>query len=177
MNPQDNFSPLKNAMNFGAMLGLASMIISFVLQLLKIREGLLPQISMIAISTVFIVLGSNFYKKNNKGFMSYGQALGQGILISLFGSILLAFFIYFYFQMASPESLQEIKDMAEIQLEEQGLDEEQLEMALKFQQKFMTPGMMALFTILGNMPIGTILSLITSAIVKKDDNSFESNFN
>jgi hypothetical protein len=79
--------------------------------------------------------------------------------------------------MASPESLQEIKDMAEIQLEEQGLDEEQLEMALKFQQKFMTPGMMALFTILGNMLIGTILSLITSAIVKKDDNSFESNFN
>lgn len=176
METNENFSPLKNAMNFGAMLGLASMLISFVLQLLKIRDGALPQILMVAISTVFIVLGSNFYKKNKNGFMSYGQGLGQGVLISLFGSILLAFFIYFYFQMASPESLQEIKDLAEIQLEEQGLDEKEFEMALQIQQKFMTPGMMAIFTILGNMLLGTIIALITSAILKKDDTSFESNF-
>jgi hypothetical protein len=78
--------------------------------------------------------------------------------------------------MASPESLQEIKDMAEIQLEEQGLDEKEFEMALQIQQKIMTPGMMALLTILGNMLIGTIISLITSAFLKKEDNSFESNF-
>jgi hypothetical protein len=176
METNENFSPLKNAMNFGAMLGLASMLISFILQLLKIREGALAQILMVLIIGIFIVLGSNFYKKSNNGFMSYGQALGQGVLISLFGSILLAFFIYFYFQMASPESLQEIKDMAEIQLEEQGLDEKEFEMALKIQQMIMTPGMMALFTILGNMLIGTVISLITSAFLKKEDNSFESNF-
>ena len=75
-------------MNFGAMLGLSSILISFLTQVLKIRESMIPSILTYALVVLFIVLGANFFKKNNNGFMSYGEGIKQGVLTSLFASIL-----------------------------------------------------------------------------------------
>jgi len=169
MTEQSNFSPLKNAMNFGAMLGLATMIESFIFQLLKVRGGFTSQILMMVVLTVFIVLGCMQYRKSNNGYMSYGQGLGQGVLISFFGSILLGFFTYVFFKYASPESLKEIIDLAQEQLEDQGLSEDQVDMAMQMQSKIMTPGIMGITMILTNTFLGTIISLISSAVLKKEN--------
>lgn len=176
MENSENFSPLKNAMNFGAMLGLSSILISFLTQVLKIRESMIPSILTYALVVLFIVLGANFYKKNNNGFMSYGEGIKQGVLTSLFASILTAFFIYTFFRFISPESLQELRDLAEIQAEEQTKSEKEFEMAMKIQNWIISPGPIAVLTILTNTFFGLFASLITSAFQKKEDNSFESNF-
>lgn len=169
MSENEKTSPLKNAMNFGAMLGLSAMIISFVLQIAKIRDGALPQVSLLSVFVLFIILGIRGLRTRWQGFISYGQALAQGVLISLFGAILLGFFTYVFFAFASPESIQEIKDIAEIQMENQGLDSEQIEMALEMQSKFMTPGIMGIMVVLTYVFLGTIVSLIASAFLKKDN--------
>ena len=101
--------------------------------------------------------------------MSYGQGVGQGVLVSLFGSILLGFFTYAFFKFASPESLQEIIDMTESKLEDQGLSEDQIEMTMKMQTKIMTPGIMGIITIFTYVFLGLIVSLITAAILKKEN--------
>ncbi len=156
-------------MNYGAMLGLSAMSVMFVLQILKIREGIAPQLLFLVVFVSFIVLGSINYRKNNNEFMSYGQGVGQGVLVSLFGSILLGFFTYAFFKFASPESLQEIIDMTESKLEDQGLSEDQIEMTMKMQTKIMTPGIMGIITIFTYVFLGLIVSLITAAILKKEN--------
>ncbi len=163
-------------MNYGAMVGLLSMGFSFIIQTLRMRGGMGAQTLLLSSFLIFIVLGSIHYRKNRNGFMTYGQALGQGVLISFFGSILLAFFTYIFFQFASPESLQEIKDQVEIQMEDQGLTSEQVELAMSVQSKMMTPGIMALMIILTYVFLGTLISLVTSAILKRENpNPFSEN--
>lgn len=176
MENSETFSPLKNAMNFGAMLGLSSILISFLTQVFGIRESMIPSLLTYAIMVLFIVLGANFFKKNNNGFMSYGEGVQQGVLTSLFASILTAFFIYTFFRFISPESLQEMRDMVEIQMEEQAKSEKEFEMAMKIQNWIISPGPLAVMTILTNTLFGLFASLITTAFLKNEDNSFESNF-
>ena len=59
---------------------------------------------------------------------------------------------------------------------EKGLSDEQMEPALAMTRKFMSPGIMSLFSILGNAIFGAILALISAAFLKKEDKSFDGQF-
>jgi hypothetical protein len=75
-----------------------------------------------------------------------------------------------------PDMLEELILRVEDQMYDQGMPDEQVEMAMTYTRKFMAPIPMALMVILTYCIVGLIISLITSAILKKEDTSFESNF-
>ncbi|MDP6909750.1 MAG: DUF4199 domain-containing protein, partial [Flavobacteriales bacterium] len=65
---------------------------------------------------------------------------------------------------------------AEDQMYDQGMPDDQVEMAMSYTEKFMKPGPMAFMVILTYTIVGFVVSLVTSAILKKEDTSFDANF-
>jgi hypothetical protein len=101
------------------------------------------------------------------GTISYGQALGFGTLMVMFASIVSAIYTFVFIKYIDPEFIDKILIMTEEQLIQQGIPDEQIEMGIEMQKKFMTPTIMSLFTIPTYTFMGFIFSLITSIFLKK----------
>lgn len=167
-------SLLKNSMNFGALNGVAIMIVSLLIYLLGIPQNFLTSLIIYIVNILFIVYGTRFLRdKHQNGQISYGKALGSGVLISLFMSILVAFFIFMFFKFIATDELNKIFEQAEERMYNQGMSEDQIEMAMQMTKKFTTPMYMAIGTIFSYTFFGLIFSLITSAFLKKSGESYQ----
>ena len=164
----------KNAANFGLILGLTIVIYTLVLQFLDASQNTIAGWGSIVFTAVAVQIGSKTLRdKFQGGYISYGRALGSGMLIVLFASVIQAFFIYFFYSFISPESLQDIFIAMEEGMIQQGSSEEDIEMAVSMMKKFTGPLSIAISTIFGSAFWGLIISLITSAFIKKEKNIFE----
>lgn len=124
-----------------------------------------------------LFFGITSYRDNfGGGFISYGKCIAAGALISLFASILLAIYSYLFFTFFDTTSIQKMMDLAEENLVKKGMTDEQIEMAMKYTAKMMTPAWMAIMSILMYVFWGTIISLIIGIFAKKNDPSFEGQF-
>jgi hypothetical protein len=114
-----------------------------------------------------------YRKKYLNGFMSYGQAFGLGFKIGLFAGILGAIYMFFFAQFINPGFTQELLDQTREQMMERSGDmsEEQMEQAIAISAKFMSPPMMAVWSLLYYIVFGAIASLITAIFLKKEDKS------
>lgn len=161
-------------MNFGALCGLAVIMLSLLMYLLGIKSNFLNTVILFAAFIVFIFIGTKYYRDQYLGgLISYGRSVGSGVLISLFMSILVAFYVYAFFKFMAPDELTKIFEQQEEQLYNQGLSEEQIDMALQMTKKFTTPMTMAIGTIFSYTLWGTIFSLIIAAFLKKSGESYQ----
>ncbi len=160
-------------MNWGGILGLVLIVYSLGLYLLDMNESKPAQwLSYVVIAAVIFV-ASKAKRTALGGAITYGQGLGTGVGVAFFGSILVAFYTYVFFTFIDPDMLEELIIRAEDQMYENGMPDDQVEMAMGYTRKFMQPGPMAGMVILSYTFVGFIVSLITSAIVKKDDTPFD----
>jgi hypothetical protein len=167
---------MKHVMNWGAILGFVLIALSLAFYLMGLTEASWVQwISYAAIGAV-IYVATKARKDNSNGFISYGQGLGTGVGVAFFASILVAFYTYVFFSFIDADMLEEMILRVEDQMYDQGTPADQVEIAMQYTRKFMAPGPMAAMVVLTYTIIGFIISLITSAILKKEDTSFESNF-
>jgi hypothetical protein len=81
---------------------------------------------------------------------------------------LLAIYLYVFFAYIDPEAIQPILEATENEMYKQGLEGQELDNAMEMTRKFMKPGLMAGMAVLTNTFWGTIISLITSIFVKKE---------
>jgi hypothetical protein len=167
---------MKHLTTWGGILGLALIGISLVLYLLDMTEAKWAQWVSYAVIAAITYVGTQAKRTANGGFITYGQGLGTGVGIAFFGSVMVAFYTFVFFNFMDPDMLEELILRAEDQMYDQGMPDEQVEMAMTYTRKFMAPIPMALMVILTYCIVGLIISLITSAILKKEDTSFESNF-
>jgi hypothetical protein len=107
----------------------------------------------------------------NEG-LSYGKALGFGVMLSIVSAIFLVIFNYLFYAVIAPEAIQQGIDFAEQALLERGLPDDQVEIALEMQKKFMTTPYMVGMGLVGTVLIGLVISLITSIITKKEPQIF-----
>lgn len=163
-------------MNWGAIMGFALIAYSVLLYLLDMNESQGAQYLSYLLIAVIVFFASRAKREAQDGFLSYGEGVGTGVGVAFFGSILVAFYTYVFFSFIDPEMLQEILIRTENQMYGQGLPEDQVEMAMQYTRKFMKPGPMAAMVVVSYTVVGLLVSLITSAIVKKTDDSFEANF-
>jgi len=161
-------------MNFGALNGFAIMIVSLLIYIIGIKQNMIISLIIYGLNIFFIVYGTKYLRDHyQNGQITYGKALGSGVLISLFMSILVAFFIFMFFKFLAPDELEKIYTQAEENMYNQGLSEEQIETAMQMTRKFTTPITMALGTIFSYTFLGFIFSLITSSFIKKNAESYE----
>ncbi len=168
---------MKHIITWGGILGLLLVAFSLGLYLLDMTESKPAQwINYIILGTI-IFFGTKAKRTDLGGYLTYGQGLGTGAGIAFFGSVLVAIYTYLFFTVIDPGMLEELILRVEDQMYEQGnAPAEQIDMIMTYTRKFMQPGPMAAMVVLTYSILGLVMSLIISAIVKKEDPSFEANF-
>lgn len=166
-------TPYKTAMNYGAVLGLVLILFSVLLYVLdQTTNQALSWISYVFLA-IGIVLGTKAYRdKVNGGYITYTQALWTGTLIVFFASFLSAFYTYIFTKFIDPGMIEKILEQTEMEMiEQKKMGEDEVEMAMKYTRMFVTPAMMTVTVVLATTILGFIISLITSAILKKENPS------
>lgn len=174
-NKPNNF--LKHTLSYGSLTGGGLILFSLVMYSIDINmQNPLMYLAFLLLA-IGIFFGIISYRDNYLGgFISYGKCIAVGVMISLFASILLAIYSYLFFTFFDQSAIRKIMDLAEENMVKKGMTEEQIEMAMKYTTKFMTPIWMSAINILSYTFWGTIIALILGIFTKKTDPSFEGHF-
>ena len=170
---ENNSSTLKsNILQYGFLLGGISVVFALMLFFLDMhytQESSVGIISFIITITV-IVLGQYSFRKDNEGFLSFGEALKLGVGIALISSIIGVTYQVLLVTVIDPDTIPKMITIAENQLYESNpeMSQEQIDQMLEWQSKFISPKMMATFGLIGGVFIGFIISLITGLILKRN---------
>jgi hypothetical protein len=154
-------------------------------------SGLYLAIALILVSVIFYVMGNPFskvgqyasypimiggiilaqlnYKKALGGTLTYGQAVGVGVLAMVFASLISGIYTFLLYQVIDPSLQEQLRIYTEEQIIKQGkVPEEQLELVVKMATKFQSPPILFAMAVVGGAFIGTIISLITAIFIKKN---------
>jgi hypothetical protein len=163
----------QHTMTYGAITGLVLIVYSLILYLTNQTYN--PVLGWIAyiILIAGILIGSFSYRnKVLGGFISYGNAFQTGLLITIFAGILSSFFSFILARFIDPGIVEQAISMTEEKLLQSGLSEDQIELAVERSRKYIGSPVSVLLGMFFFTLIGTVLSLITAAIIKKEGNTF-----
>lgn len=168
---EEKASVWKANLNSGLILGLIGVAYSLVMYFLDLtlnrNQGYF--LLVILIIALYILLKS--YRDNYlHGYITYGQAVGAGVVIFLYYAIITAIFVYILYTLIDPGLIAKQLANTEEMLEKRGMTQEALDAAMNIQKKIIKPGIMAPFSILGSMVTGVIMSLIVAIFVRKEGN-------
>lgn len=171
---ENNSKPsfFQTTFTWGLITGFAGVVFTLILYFadLMLVQGL--NYLGIIISIVGIYLGTKAYRDQSLGgYIFYGKALGTGVMITLYATIISVIFMILLYTVIDTELIDKVMAVANEKNIERGLSEEQAEQAIEMGKKFFLP-FAVLGGLFGGMLIGTIISLITSAILKKEGDSF-----
>jgi len=155
----------------GLILGFAGVIFTL-LQYFTNQTGnkILGVLLWVILIIVLYFLIKSYRDSYKHGMITYGEALGAGVIIFLYYSVIMAVFIYILYKFIDPGLVDKNLAMAEEMLEKRGLPQSAIDTGMAMQKKFMVPGFMAITSIFGNMLFGLVFSLIDAAFVKKEGN-------
>jgi zinc transporter ZupT len=153
--------------------GVISAVITIIYSVVLFMTGQhLKNQALSYVSYVFLlggmILAMKEYRSLNNDFMGFGEGLGLGTLLSAVSSLISSIFSFLYITFIDPTIMQQINDMQREQMESRGMTQEQVDQAMEMVSKFTSPGMIFIIGVLGAIFFGFILSLIVSAVMKKD---------
>jgi ABC-type branched-subunit amino acid transport system permease subunit len=166
--------PRKTAFNTALKYSVITALAAFIFSVLLYVTNLYLNQTLNYLVYVILVAGLVFTVKDRRdkdlgGYISFGQAFNAGFLFCILFAILSAISSFLMMQFIAPDMVAEILKQTEKSLFDKGMSEEQVEMAMGYTKKFMTPAWMALFAILATAIFGAIFSLIVAAIFKKNN--------
>lgn len=151
-----------------AMIGIVYTLVMYFLDLTINKTQGYVFLLILVVSLFFLVKS---YRDNYlHGYMTYGQAVGAGVVIFLYYAILTAVFTYILYAIIDPGLIDKQLAAAEELMAKKGLPQEAMDAGLNIQKKMMKPEIMAPISIFGNMLYGVIMSLIIAIFVKKEGN-------
>ncbi len=160
-------------MQYGLIAGVVLIIYSMILQLTGLAlESWASWITYIILAIV-IYLAHNKFKETGDGFLTFGQGIGIGFWISLVGGVISSVFSFIYFTFVDSSFIDQLMEKARYDMEEAGNSDAQIEMAMEWTSKIMSPGGLFIMGIVGTLFMGFIISLIVSAITKKNNPQLE----
>ena len=167
---ENRTSLMKHVMTYGAIIGLSLVVYSILLYItgLTFSKGL--GFIQYAILFVGIYLGSKVYRDRALGgFITYGKALGLGVLISVFVGIISVFFNFIMMRYIDPSLVEKYMAIVEDQLQNSRfIQADQIDDAIEKSRNAMTAVWSLPVGVLSFSIIGFIISLITSLFVKKE---------
>jgi hypothetical protein len=124
---------------------------------------------LLSLVVLFFLLRS-YRDHYNNGYISYGKALGAGVVINIYAALITAIYIYLLYSFIDPGLMDKSLALREEMLLERGLPEAAIEQGMEMQAKFMKPWITTLSATLGSILYGFILSLIVSLFIMKKGN-------
>lgn len=182
-------SPYKLELTYGIYFALISIIINLLIWATGLMEkgGLMTtfliSLFQLGILIVFLLICTKSYRDNIlKGKISFGQAFLFALIIVIFSSVITGFYVFIFNKFIDPEYtsrlMQAIQDKTYQFMANQGVPDDQIEQAMiQFEEQ--TPQSAAdtmVSALTSGLIGGSIIALITSAIVKKNTgnpNDFE----
>lgn len=154
---------------YGIITALSVVIYSLVINIARLNTSKALGWLVYLIIIVGIVKASQEFKKSTRGTMTFGEGFRIGAVICLITGTVSAIFTYIYLAFIDSSLIALGLEKARESMESQGLSEDKIEARLAVAAKFVTPPMMSLWTLLGTIFIGLIISAIIAAITKKTD--------
>ena len=155
----------------GLILGLTGVVYTLVIYFLNMSTNRIQGFIFYLILIVVLYFLVKSYRDNYMhGMITFGQALGAGVVIFLYYSVITAIFSYILFAIIDPGLIDKMIAAAEETGMKRGFTQEQIDLSLQFQKKIMTPPVLTIMGIFGNMFFGLIISLIVAAFVRKEGN-------
>ncbi|WP_178984013.1 DUF4199 domain-containing protein [Winogradskyella helgolandensis] len=158
------------AYNYGLYLALISIAVLIILYALNIESHWIASVISTAATIAIYYFGINAYKKLNSNLLSIRDGLKAGMGIALIGGIISALYAAIHYTYIMPEFLSGKKDeaIAEMMSQNPNMQGEQLDTAMNFIDITASTFFISTMMLLGSLFFGFIVSLIISAILKKD---------
>lgn len=121
----------------------------------------------VVISVTITILAMREYRTLNGGFMSFGEGVGLGALVSVIGGLISITYNQIYTSFIDTTIRQQMLDNAREQLESRGMTDEQIDQAMEFTEKLQSPGLQFLVGIFVAVLFGVIISLIVAAFMRR----------
>jgi len=158
-------------LNYGLMLGVASILIAvanFAFGNVYKPHWSISVISGLA-SVVVIVLGLKVIKDNNGGFLSLGEALKNGLGISLISGVVYVVYFYVFVNFIQADYFTNLAAFQEASMIEMypNMSDEDLENAIEMSKKFSGFGMISAIIMIMSLFFGFVISMIAGLIMKK----------
>jgi hypothetical protein len=170
-----------NALIYGLLTAAISIVFSVLTYILDVPFKSPVMYFSVVILLAGIIYGTFQYRNIYlAGYIDFGKAFVSGFLIVLVASLITSIYTYIFFTLIDPafheKIVQQSLEEAEAKMAEKGLSADQMESAFSVQRKFMSPLVMTIFSFLGSLVMGAILSLIAAVFIKKVDKSFDGQF-
>ena len=131
--------------NFGIYLGVATLLISLISYALGTHLD--PHWSISLVSGILfiglIVFGIKKYKETNEGFLTWGQGVKIGVGIAIVAALIGTIYNYLFMNFIEPEFLNQVMEVSNQKLLDQGQTEEQIEAINKMSEAFNSPLLIA----------------------------------
>jgi hypothetical protein len=155
----------------GLILGLAGVAFSLVLYFLDLSLNRSAGYIYIPIQLILLFFLLKGYRDNfMHGQISYGQAVGAGVIIILYSSVIASIYTYVLFSIIDPGLVKKSLALAEEAMSKKGLPQAQIDAAMQFTAKFMKPVVMVISGFFASMFFGVIYTLLVAIFVKKEGN-------
>ncbi len=165
---------LKSAMTSGALMGLVLVLFTVILYVIGVAT--MQKYNWIS-NVIFIggiFMGQKVYRDSIlNGIISYGKALGTGVLIALFAGFLVGLFSFILYKYIDPELMDKQIAFLEDSYIDAGLSDDQIAASIQMSKWFFTPIGSALGSSFGFAFFGFIFSLITSIFIKREGDGFD----
>lgn len=172
---EDKLTVSQVGLKNGIILGLVFIVYGMILQFLNIDMKIMNYLSYInyVVLVIFVVMGHKAFKEGGDGFMTIGQGLGIGMLITLIGSAISSVFSFIYLKFIDDSMITRALDYQVEEMEKNGMDDATIEQAMKFTEKLMTPEVMPIMALVFMLIFGFVLVLIVSLFTKKANPALE----
>lgn len=168
---EEKVSVWKANLTNGLILGLVGIVYSLVVYFFDLTLNKVQGYVFLVILIMALYYLIKSYRDNHlHGQMTYGQAVGAGMVIFLYYSIITAIFTWILFAVIDPGLIDKQIAFAEELLQKRGLPQETMDAAMRVQQKMIKPEIIAPMSFLSNMLYGLIMSLIIGIFVKHEGN-------
>lgn len=169
----DKNAIFKTTATWGLVLGIALVLFSLVPYIFGVYTlpkslGLLQWLVIIG----GIVIGQIKHRDDDlNGYISYGRAFGVGMLVMIWATIIYGVYFVCLVKVIDPQYVEKVVEAQAETLYAAGYTEEMVEMAISVSSN-MSPMVMFVSAVLGNALLGLIISLISSAFVKREQPIF-----
>lgn len=161
----------KYALNFGLLLGAIGIIFALILYSMDLQyeQGWTLFIVNILIMAAVVCFGISQFKKANGGYLTLVQALKVGLGIALVAAIVSIIYQMIFINVIEPEFQTNVMEIRKNEMiaKNPGMTQEQVDGAVEMMEKFSGPTAIIIFSLVGSLFFGFLISLIGGLIMKK----------
>ncbi len=156
------------SLNYGIMIGLLSVIYSLILYFAdQALNSTLGMVAFLILIVGLVLAMKNYRDQVQDGVLGFSQGLGLGVLVVLWSSLIGSIWSFLLMEVVDPGLQEKMIEQSIDKMMERGFSDAQIEASMDMMKKFQNPVISAITGFISSMLIGTVLSIIVAAIMKR----------